>query len=190
MIFLKIIGDRNVGESEMFLILNGVSAAIYEQMWLCLVSILAGVLLAVVYDLFRALRRVRCLNCQLAAKRDKTMAVGKSRQEERKECFVVGLEDVIYCCLYVVVTYSIFYHLCNGRLSGYVILGEILGAVFYYLLIRNWGRCLFTCVLWQICTIIVLIFRIITLPFRILCGKIIKFLKSLVKSVKMVIINN
>ena len=174
----------------LFLVPSGVSVAIYEQVRLCLISLLAGVLLAMLYDLFRALRRVRCLNCQAAAKRDKTMAVGKSKQEEQKECFVVGVEDVIYCCLYVAVTYFIFYHFCNGRLSGYVILGEVLGAALYYLMLRNWGRCLFTCVLWQIYTIIVLIFRIITLPFRVLCGKIIKFLKSLAKSVKMVIINN
>lgn len=174
----------------MYLVSTGVSAVIYEQIRLCLISLLAGVLLAVLYDLFRAMRRVRCLNCQGAAKRDKTTAVAKSKKAERKECAVVGIEDFIYCCLYVVITYSIFYHFCHGRLSGYVILGELLGCILYYLLIRNWGRCMFTCILWQICTIIVLIFRVITVPFRILCGKIIKFLKSLAKSVKMVIINN
>lgn len=174
----------------MFLVSSGVSVVIYEQVRLCLISLVAGVLLAVLYDLFRAFRRVRCLNCQAAAKRDKTLKVCQSKKAQRKECFVVGVEDAVYCFLYVVVTYSIFYHFCNGRLSGYVILGEILGGIIYYFLIRNWGRCLFTCVLWQICTIIVLILRIITLPFRILCGKLIKFLKSLVKSVKMVIINN
>lgn len=159
-----------------------VSGTITEQLGLIIVSLLAGMFLCLVYDLFRGCRRVQHLRCRCG---------GKEPQEESRGIrFLISLEDVLFWVVYVVVTYLVLYFYHNGTIAGYVFLGEILGAVFYYKVFHNWVRCVFTCILWQICTILGWIFKVISLPFRVICGKFVKLLKYFAKSVKMVIINN
>lgn len=182
--------------------LEHVSESITEQLCLIGVSLLAGMFLCLVYDLFRGCRRVQHLRrrceCQKASE-TKWMASPKGENHQKSlnhmeesigTRFMISLEDILFCIIYVVVTYIVLYFYHNGTISGYVFLGEVLGAVFYYKLFHNWIRCVFTCVLWQICTITGWILQVIFLPFRVICGNLIKLLKSFIKSVKMVIINN
>lgn len=151
---------------------DNVSASIAEQFWLIAISFFAGIVLGVLYDFFRGIRRVRQL------------------KKTKEDSWKVQLEDGLFLLAYVAITYWILYHYHYGQVAGYVYLGEALGVILYYKLLHNWGRCFFTCVLWQICTVMLWVFGIIALPFRVICGKIIKLLKSLVKSIKIIFINH
>lgn len=159
-----------------------ISTNINDQLWLIVVSLLAGVIIGLVYDGFRGWRRVCCLRCKCKCR-------GAKGQLPEKNLHV-HIEDVLFVSFYIVVTYMIFYKYHYGAPAGYVFLGEGLGLLIYYGLLHNWGRCLFTCVFWQICTIFTCIYLIISSPFRVICGKLRKILKSIVKSVKIMIINN
>ena len=161
--------------------MSNISNCIGEQLALLGVSVLAGIMIALFYDVFRGWRRMRRM-CSKSRKRQGDV----SRTREAW----VHLEDVLFWTGYVVITYMVFYQYHYGTPAGYGFLGEGVGIILYYRLLHNWGRCLFACMFWEIYTIFSYLFVRILFPFRIICGKLRKILKNLMKSAKIVFINN
>ena len=176
---------------------ENVSANINVQFWIIVVSLAAGVGIALIYDAFRGWRRVQSLRQQkkrqLHAPKGKWQAADLPPMPEECGCangMGIHLQDFMFWLIYVVITYLIFYFYHYGAPQGYVFLGEGLGVYLYYRIVKDWGRCFFTCALWQICTIIGWILQLILLPFRVICGNFIKILKIVLKSVKIIFINH
>jgi hypothetical protein len=166
------------------------SAHITEQFWLLVVSVFAGMLLCLIYDMFRGIRRVRKWKRQTACTGRWKAGGTPMCAQAKRDSGIVGFEDALFCICYVVLTYLVMYRRCDGVLAGYVLLGEVLGGLLYYRAFGNLIRLLWTILFWYICTIMMWILDLILFPFRVFCRKMIMFLKSLIKSVRMVIINN
>ena len=168
---------------------ENISANIGEQLLLLGVSLLAGVLLGMVYDGFRGWRRVCYLRC--CCRNKKLPAIPSLvKQEKRVSELAVHIEDVLFWMIYIVITYYIFYQYHYGVPAGYVFIGQGVGLYLYYRIVRNWGRCIFTCIFWQIAIIFSCFYTLFTFPFRVICGKFKKLLKTLLKSVRIIFINN
>lgn len=167
-----------------------VSAVIKDQVHLLWVSVLTGFFLCLLFDLFRAMRRVKKYEKQQCFKRLGRFPVQQCARCCREKRWHVVVEDFIFCAVFVGVTYAIFYRYRSGSPSFYVILCEIAAALVYYAVFRNRVRSLFTIILWHIFTITKWILGWIVAPFRIICGKMKNFLKNIVKSIKIIIINN
>lgn len=166
-----------------------ISPNIGEQVLLLSVSLLAGVLIGIVYDGFRGWRRMCALRCRLC-NRGMEAIPAQARQEKKMSELAVHIEDVMFWIFYVVITYYIFYRYHYGVPAGYVFLSQGIGLYLYYKIVKNWVRCLFTCVFWNIVTIFSYIYTIIGIPFRVICGNFRNLLKSIVKSIKIVFIND
>lgn len=168
---------------------DNISANIGEQLLLLGVSLLAGCLIGMVYDGFRGWRRMCYLRCRCSNHRIPVIP-SLAKQEKKTSELAVHIEDVLFFIVYVVITYYIFYQYHYGVPAGYVFLGQGAGLYLYYRLVKNWGRCVFTCIFWQIAIIFSYIYTILIFPFRVICGKFRNVLKSLVKSVKIIFINH
>ena len=179
-------GDYMLSAKEELL----VSAVIKDQVHLLWVSVLTGFFLCLLFDLFRAVRRVKKYEKQQCFKRLGSLHVEQCACCCREKRWHVVVEDFIFCAVFVGVTYAIFYRYRSGSPSFYVILCEIAAALVYYAVFHNGVRSLFTIILWHIFTITKWIFGWIVAPFRIICGKMKNFLKNIVKSIKIIIINN
>ncbi len=166
-----------------------VSENIVDQLYLMAASMLAGVFLCLVYDIFRSFRRVRQLKRMKLQNETGNHTYGECPVEADK-VWLVGLEDVVWCVFFLVTTYIVFYFFHDGAVAGYTFLGEVTGALIYYGIFHNWIRCVFTCFFWQLCILFTIIKRVIAFPFRLICGKMIKHLKNLAKSIKMVVTNH
>lgn len=177
---------------------GAISDNVIAQSLLLLASFVAGLIVMLIYDLFRALRRINVLK-----KRQRyniTMKNCKAALDTQAKCVIpdeslqnriwIHVEDLLFWCCYVVITYWVIYTYNHGIFSLYVILGEVVGILLYHKLFHNWVRCLYTCILWQIYTIIMWICHFLLLVFCGICAKVRKGLKILIKYLKIVSINN
>lgn len=177
---------------------GAISYNVMMQFWLLVASIIAGLLVMLVYDAFRAIRRIGALKRRQVQRqmmqRWKDVMDAKQKYVGPKEsCGMriwVHMEDLIFWFLYLIITYWVIYTYNSGVFSLYVIFGELLGVWVYHKLFHNWIRCLYTCILWQIYTIIMWICHFLLLLFCGICAKSIKVLKLLMKCLKMISINN
>ncbi len=76
-----------------------------------LVSIIYGIILTVIYDSLRCLRRIVPHNN-----------------------IFIGIEDIFYWLSFACIVISLIYTYNNGELRGYVVLGMALGSLFYLML--------------------------------------------------------
>lgn len=90
----------------------GISVAHQSNVFLC--SILIGVVLSVLYDMFRV-----------------------ARKEVRHKNIFVMFEDVVFWLLCTAFMFVFMYNINSGQFRVYIIVGAILGCILYYLTISR-----------------------------------------------------
>lgn len=91
-----------------------------EQVYIFLSSVLIGALMGIVFDFFRALRRK-----------------GNTKN------IVVYIQDIIFWLIVAIIIITSSFILNNGDLRGYMIIGYLLGAILYMLILSNYIKGLF-----------------------------------------------
>lgn len=138
------------------------TVSVSAQAFTFLCSVLGGVAIAVIYDIFRITRKAF-----------KTGSV------------VTYIEDLVFWLLVAVVMFTMVYYSNEGELRGYLFLGTLLGVVFYALLLSkpvmdssmfiiNILRKIFKAVYFTVSYPFKLLFRLLAVPLRIsrrLAGK-------------------
>ena len=93
---------------------------IAEQVYIFLCSVLVGMIMGVVFDFFRALRRN-----------------GKTKN------IIVYIQDIIFWFIVAVIIITSSFILNNGELRGYMLIGYTLGALMYMLIFSNYIKNIF-----------------------------------------------
>ena len=91
-----------------------------EQVYIFLSSVLIGAVMGVIFDFFRALRRN-----------------GNTKN------IIVYFQDVIFWLIVAVIIITSSFILNNGELRGYMLIGYLLGAILYMLILSNYIKALF-----------------------------------------------
>lgn len=93
---------------------------VVEQVYIFLSSVLIGAIMGVIFDFFRALRRN-----------------GKTKN------IVVYLQDIIFWIIVAIIIITSSFFLNNGELRGYMLIGYLLGALLYMLILSNYIKSIF-----------------------------------------------
>ena len=93
---------------------------VVEQVYIFLSSVLIGAIMGVIFDFFRALRRN-----------------GKTKN------IVVYLQDIIFLIIVAIIIITSSFFLNNGELRGYMLIGYLLGALLYMLILSNYIKSIF-----------------------------------------------
>lgn len=142
------------------------------QAKLFLLSILIGGIIGLFYDFIRIFRSLL-----------------------KHNIIFIQIEDILYWILMGIVVFLIFLNKNNGEIRGFLILGILLGMLFYFLYISNSFLKFFKIILRILKRIVLLIYKIIltpiniiikiiSVPFKIIYYSILKFFKSLLKKNK------
>lgn len=91
-----------------------------EQVYIFLWSVLIGAIMGVIFDFFRALRRN-----------------GNTRN------IIVYLQDIIFWFIVAIIIITSSFILNNGELRGYMLIGYLLGALLYMLLLSTYIKGMF-----------------------------------------------
>lgn len=86
-----------------------------EQVYIFLCSVLIGAIMGVVFDFFRALRRN-----------------GNTKN------IIVYLQDIVFWFIVAIIIITSSFILNNGDLRGYMLIGYVLGALLYMLILSNY----------------------------------------------------
>lgn len=86
-----------------------------EQVYIFLCSVLIGAIMGVVFDFFRALRRN-----------------GNTKN------IIVYLQDIVFWFIVAIIIITSSFILNNGELRGYMLIGYVLGALLYMLILSNY----------------------------------------------------
>ncbi len=124
---------------------------IENQAYVFLWTILIGSIMGIIFDFFRALRRK-----------------GNTRD------IWVYIQDIIFWIIVTIIVICSTFLINDGELRGYMVLGYILGGVFYLLLFSKWIRKIFNLVFDFFDKIFAFIFKIIdklTRKLKTLCKK-------------------
>ena len=138
------------------------------QAYTFLYSILCGMLIGLIYDIFRI-----------------------KRKTIRTRALFIYIEDLIYWIIVVIVVFALIFYSNDGEIRGYILIGVLIGVTLYMLLLSNIIVKLSVKLLDLIGKIIKLILFVITYPFRIVLkllsipAKLVsKPVKKLLKSIK------
>ncbi|WP_271714284.1 spore cortex biosynthesis protein YabQ [Anaeromicropila herbilytica] len=123
-------------------------------------SVASGIIMLIVYDILRILRRII---------------------EHSK--FMVALEDVLFWILSSVFIFMMMYIENDGIIRGFSIMGMLLGMIIYNLLLSKYIVNGISFLLNKIIEIIKKIIYFLLSPFRFVIGKILKFLNFIRKKV-------
>lgn len=91
-----------------------------EQVYIFLWSVLIGAIMGVIFDFFRALRRN-----------------GNTRN------IIVYLQDIIFWFIVAIIIITSSFILNSGELRGYMLIGYLLGALLYMLLLSTYIKGMF-----------------------------------------------
>lgn len=91
-----------------------------DQVFIFMSSVLIGVIMGVVFDFFRALRRK-----------------GNTKN------IIVYIQDIIFWFIVAVIIITSSFILNNGDLRGYMLIGYILGALLYMIILSKYIKGLF-----------------------------------------------
>ena len=116
-----------------------------NQAYLFLMFIINGILLGIIFDIFRVLR-----------KSFKTSDI------------ITYIEDIIFWIISGIITLYFIFYLNNGEVRLYIFIGIILGSLFYMLTISKYFVKISVCIVLAIKTIIDKIWTIVNFPFKIL----------------------
>ncbi len=109
-------------------------------------SILGGMIIAFIYDIFRIRR--------------KTIKSGN---------ILVYFEDFIYWIIVALVLFAVLYYSNEGEIRGYLIIGTVLGIVLYAVVLSSFVMKIFLFFVRIIYKIIVSILSALLLPVKIVC---------------------
>lgn len=115
-----------------------------EQVYIFLGTILVGAIMGVIFDFFRALRRN-----------------GNTRN------IIVYIQDIVFWLIVAVIIITSSFILNNGDLRGYMLIGYLLGAFLYMLILSNYIKGIFVIVM----NIIAKGFEALLKPFKQLTEK-------------------
>lgn len=130
--------------------------SIFSQVTTFFYSILGGLLIAFVYDLFRIKRKV-----------------------VRTREFVVFAEDILFWILGAVIMFIAVYIGNDGEVRGFVFLGAMLGAVLYFLTLSKVVISILLKAIGIIKKIFKVVFKIITSIGNFFKSIVLKFIKIL-----------
>lgn len=143
---------------------NGVSEGIFTEAVFLGISVLVGMGLFLLYDIFRIFRRI--------------MPHG---------AIWIGVEDFCYWLLCTAAVFLMLYQENDGMIRGFAIGGVIFGMILYFFLLSRFVVKINVCILKKILGIAGKITGFVTKPFRKIGRKIISFLcKQLKKWIKMI----
>lgn len=124
-----------------------------SQAMLFLLFALDGVIIGILFDFFRILRR--------------SFSTGN---------ILTAIEDILFwICVGIIFLYSIFVY-NNGAIRGYMFLGIFCGAILYLITLSKIFIKINVCILNFIKQIITIIIRILSAPIKIVVNILIKFL--------------
>lgn len=116
-----------------------------EQLKLFLLSLGAGFILGIVYDILRTIRL--------------TFTKGKA---------LIFIFDILYFVIFALVTFLFFLATNKGEFRSYMIFGEILGWIFYYLSFGIAAKSFTDAFVSVVHKFFSLIYKIISAPFRLI----------------------
>lgn len=119
--------------------------SVNNQAYIFLCSILAGAIIAFIYDAFRI-------------KRKAVKTVG----------LLVQLEDILFWVLVAVVMLTTVYYSNEGELRGYIFLGALLGIIFYSLLLSKLVMRSSLFIIKIVTTVFKGIWWVVTYPFKLI----------------------
>ena len=114
-----------------------------EQLNLFLLSLGAGFVLGVVYDILRTIRL--------------TISKGKT---------IIFIFDILYFLIFSLATFLFFLAVNKGEFRSYMIFGEILGFLFYYVSFGIAAKSFTDVFVKAIHTVFSFTFKVVTAPFR------------------------
>lgn len=119
--------------------------SVSTQAYVFLCSVIGGILIAFVYDLFRIKRKAM-----------------------KTANLFVYLEDLLYWVVVAVIIFAVVYYSNEGEIRGYVFIGTVLGIILYALLLSKpiMGAALF--ILHILSVILKFLWKIFSFPFRVL----------------------
>lgn len=110
-----------------------------------LYSVMGGILIAFIYDVFRIKRKAI-----------KTSSI------------VIYLEDFIYWIIVAVVMFALVYYSNEGEIRGYIFIGTVLGVILYALMFSKIIMKSSLFIIGIICKVFKAVWMVITYPFRII----------------------
>lgn len=132
-----------------------------SQVYIFLYSILGGILIAFIYDLFRI-----------------------KRKAVKTAVILISLEDLIFWFIVSIIMFMVVYNSNDGEIRGFIFLGTAIGIILYATLLSRIIINFSLFVLRLIFKILYFIWMVITYPFRFifkLAGYPIRFLIKIIK---------
>jgi|GEM_PF-490932 len=118
---------------------------IAEQVYIFLYAIVAGLVTAFLYDIFRIKRRAI-----------KTSVI------------ILSLEDIVYWLLAAVILFITVYNSNNGQMRGYIFIGNVIGVIIYETLLSSIIIKSSIVIINMIKKIFKFIWKVISYPFKLL----------------------
>jgi spore cortex biosynthesis protein YabQ len=116
-----------------------------SQAYVFLYSILGGIIIAFIYDIFRI-----------------------KRKRVRTRSILLHVEDFLYWMIAAIVMFATVYYSNEGEIRGYIFFGTALGVIFYVLVFSRIIMKISLTIIDFIVKTVVIIWRIITYPFKII----------------------
>ena len=122
---------------------------------------MGGMVIAFIYDLFRIKRKtIRTIN------------------------FLTHIEDLVYWILVALIMFAVVYFSNEGEIRGYIFIGTVLGAILYTLVFSRLVMASFLFVIGVIKKFFIILWRMISFPFKLIYIIFAKPVKALFKFAK------
>ncbi|MDF2523533.1 MAG: hypothetical protein K0R31_1174, partial [Clostridiales bacterium] len=118
-----------------------VSSQAYVFLW----SVIGGMAIAFIYDLFRIKRKtIRTIN------------------------FLTHIEDLVYWILVALIMFAVVYYSNEGEIRGYIFIGTLIGVILYTLIFSRMVMTSFLFIIGIVKKVFNFIWKIISFPFNVL----------------------
>lgn len=117
-----------------------------SQAYIFLCSVVGGIVIAFIYDLFRIRR--------------KAVKAGN---------VITYLEDLLFWLIVAIIIFAVVYFSNDGEIRGYIFLGTVLGVILYMLLFSKFIMKSALFVIDIVVKILKLIWFIVSYPFKLVC---------------------
>ncbi len=118
---------------------------IVEQVYIFFYAVLAGVILAFLYDILRIKRRAIKTNV-----------------------LILSIEDIIYWLLSAIIVFLTVYNSNDGQMRGFIFLGNILGVTLYLSVFSRLVIASSMMIINFIKKVLLFIWKVVTYPFRLI----------------------
>jgi len=121
--------------------------SVSAQAYIFLYSIVGGVIIAFIYDIFRVKRRA-----------------------VKTSLIFVYVEDLVFWIIVGAVMFAVIYLSNEGEVRGYIFIGSLLGIIAYSLVFSKIVMAAFLYVIKTVCRLVKFLCRMIAYPFRAVFG--------------------